>query len=131
MADSEEKPQWLPERNENILHNSSSIEDISKQHKLRRSESSGDTRDENMEELRRIRTSRSVVRQRTFEPIITGDREELTRIASQFAPQSPLSRTSTRPSGLARMDTLYGLEMGQAVLDPSSPDFDAYKWARM
>ncbi|EEP75711.1 hypothetical protein UREG_00558 [Uncinocarpus reesii 1704] len=46
-----------------------------------------------------------------------------------------LSRTSTRQAGdgtqLQRRDTLAGIQVGDPVLDPTSPEFDFYKWARM
>lgn len=80
------------------------------------------------------RTNRSV--ERVYVPINPGDRAELTRLASNFTEPS-LVRTRSRaasdagPGGLHRSDTLYGVGLGDAVLDPKSPEFDAYKWSRM
>lgn len=87
--------------------------------------------------LNRSETSRStrLSREKTYEPINLGDREALHRLASEFGGNAELVRTATRasqgPSGLERRDTLVGLEIGDSVLDPSSPDFDLYKWVRM
>lgn len=85
--------------------------------------------------LQRTSTTRTQARERIFEPIHSGDRAQLTRLASNFSTRSgggsSLSHTSTRRSGLARRDTLYGVNVGDAVLDPQSPDFDPYKWSRM
>ncbi|EEH23444.2 hypothetical protein PABG_05655 [Paracoccidioides brasiliensis Pb03] len=53
---------------------------------------------------------------------------ELSRIASVF---SHADEHSTATDSLARIDTLAGLQLGDAVLNPSSPQFDFYKWARM
>ena len=81
--------------------------------------------------LRRTTTTRSV-REREFQPIAAGDRDELHRIASNFATAGgSLTRTSTRGSALERKDTLYNVNIGDPVLDPSSPEFDPYKWSRM
>ncbi|CAG8427174.1 unnamed protein product [Penicillium salamii] len=56
---------------------------------------------------------------------------ELARIASTF----PLRRASdSGVSGMAdaeRKDTLQDVELGDPVLDPTSNQFDHYKWARM
>jgi hypothetical protein len=77
-------------------------------------------------------TSRSAQERRQFEPIRSGDREELHRLASSFAGSVALQRTITaQSSGLERKDTLAGIQLGDAVLDPSSPEFDVYKWSRM
>jgi hypothetical protein len=32
---------------------------------------------------------------------------------------------------LERKDTLYGVDIGDPVLDPKSPEFNPYKWFRM
>jgi hypothetical protein len=83
--------------------------------------------------LKRRDTTRSgkLTRQNTFEPINSGDREALHQIASQFSGHDELTRIATGTSNLERRDTLAGLELGDAVLDPRSPDFDLYKWVRM
>jgi len=92
--------------------------------------SSSDTDFEGGEELQRIRTTRSMALEHQFEPIRAGDRAEVTRVASLFGPQSSI-HSSTSEAGLARRDTLYGVDMEHPALDPTSPNFDAYKWARM
>jgi ATP-binding cassette subfamily G (WHITE) protein 2 (PDR) len=89
----------------------------------------GEIQDDQPQPLRRTSTTRSV-REREFQPIAAGDRDELYRIASNFASGS-LTRTSTKASGLERRDTLYNVNIGDPVLDPSSPEFDPYKWSRM
>src|SRR6187402_1385339 len=67
--------------------------------------------------LERSQTSKSARDRRQFEPIISGDREQLHRIASEFggsvAVSRTLSRTLSRPQtaetgGLERRDTLAG-----------------------
>lgn len=70
---------------------------------------------------------------REFEPIQPGDRQQLYRLASVMSQKSRPSadRRSTTDYGLERKDTLAGVEVGNAVLDPSSDQFDSYKWARM
>ncbi len=79
------------------------------------------------EKLGRTLTS-ATARERQFQPIRAGDREELHRLAST------LGRTESYISArdaLERVDTLAGVQLGDSVLDPTSPDFDVYKWARM
>jgi hypothetical protein len=85
-----------------------------------------------LERTETSRTSKSALERRQFEPIRSGDREELQRIASEFGGSVGLQRTMTvQSSRLERRDTLYGVQLGDAVLDPSSPEFDVYKWSRM
>jgi hypothetical protein len=87
---------------------------------------------ERKEGLERIQTSKSAHERRQFEPIRSGDREELHRIASSFGGSVALARSMTAESNaLERRDTLAGVQLGDAVLDPSSPEFDVYKWSRM
>ena len=83
--------------------------------------------------LKRTKTSRSARERQEFAPIRAGDAEELTRLASQLDGGGSLTRASTltRGSELQRRDTLAGINVGDAVLDPKSPEFDPYKWARM
>jgi hypothetical protein len=82
-------------------------------------------------DLKRTQTTKSMRERRAlFEPIATGDRAELKRIASNWEGES-LVRSSTRGSGLERRDTLAGVNIGDSVLDPKSEDFDPYKWSRM
>lgn len=86
---------------------------------------------EEQPQLARTPTTRSV-REREFQPISAGDRDELQRIASSFAGAGgSLTRTSTTASALERKDTLYGVDIGDPVLDPKSPEFNPYKWFRM
>jgi hypothetical protein len=80
----------------------------------------------------RTQTSKSTRERREFAPIRTGDAEELTRIATSLeGVGGSLTRTSTKGEELQRRDTLAGINVGDSVLDPKSPDFDPYKWARM
>ncbi|KAH7413485.1 putative ABC transporter CDR4 [Cadophora sp. MPI-SDFR-AT-0126] len=84
------------------------------------------------EKLERVQTTKSMRDRREFEPVRPGDREELHRIASTFSGRSPMSRTNTALSApLERPDTLAGVNVGDPVLDPGSPEFDVYKWSRM
>jgi hypothetical protein len=101
--------------------------------KLQHTQSSSTaTEDEKNLGMRRTQTGRSARETRQFEPIRTGDAEELTRIASSFeGAGGSITRTSTARSGLQRRDTLAGVNLGDPVLDPKSPEFDPYKWARM
>lgn len=92
--------------------------------------------DETLEKIETTKSRRSTrtVKERQFEPINPGDREELNRIASTFTrTNTNHSRRSQSNAGddLERKDTLAGISAGDAVLDPSSPEFDSYKWARM
>lgn len=70
-----------------------------------------------------------------FSPINPGNREELTRIASGLTGNGSLQRTLTgiqdEEPQLERKETLAGIKIGDAVLDPRSPEFDAYTWAKM
>ncbi|KAI9869722.1 MAG: hypothetical protein M1830_005158, partial [Pleopsidium flavum] len=67
---------------------------------------------------------------REIVPIGVDDRAELMRLASALSPSK--SYTSTQlPDELERKDTLGTVEFGDPVLDPSKPEFDVYKWARM
>ncbi|KAL5328219.1 hypothetical protein ACEPPN_001716 [Leptodophora sp. 'Broadleaf-Isolate-01'] len=82
--------------------------------------------------LERIETTKSTRERHQFEPVTTRDRDELQRIASAFSGKGGLSRTNTGISGtLERLDTLAGVNIGDPVLDPDSPEFDVYKWSRM
>lgn len=130
--------EFQPIRTENIF-NSHSSEDSSNAVEQSQRPSiipSGSSTDyEEKSELERTetnRTSRSARERRQFEPIRSGDREELRRIASEFSGSVSLQRTATvQSSRLEREDTLYGIQLGDPVLDPSSPEFDVYKWSRM
>lgn len=95
---------------------------------------SGSTSHDDDETLRRTQTGATTasVRERRFEEIRTGDREELNRIATTLARTQSIKRISTSDGAdLEKKDTLYGVQVGDSVLDPASPDFDVYKWARM
>ncbi|KAJ6145454.1 hypothetical protein N7470_009349 [Penicillium chermesinum] len=65
-----------------------------------------------------------------FEHIRPEDRAELTRIASNFSRQRRPSSLSGM-TNVSRRDTLEDIHEGDAVLDPTSDQFDHYKWARM
>ncbi|KAJ5975960.1 hypothetical protein N7481_009667 [Penicillium waksmanii] len=69
--------------------------------------------------------------QRVFEHIPPEDREELSRIASNF-PRHRATDSGVGSMGeIERKDTLEDVELGDPVLDPTSDQFDHYKWARM
>lgn len=80
-------------------------------------------------DTRKTNRSQRSARDREFAPIRNGDREELQRIASSMH----RSNTSYSLAGddLERKDTLADVNIGDAVLDPTKPEFDSYKWARM
>jgi ATP-binding cassette, subfamily G (WHITE), member 2, PDR len=92
--------------------------------------SSDETSDDEVDQGEKLgRTQTSVTaRERQFEPIRAGDREELHRLASTLGRTESYIST---PDALQRVDTLAGIQIGDSVLDPTSPDFDVYKWARM
>jgi ATP-binding cassette subfamily G (WHITE) protein 2 (PDR) len=130
----EETKEYMPVRTEHILTHESSThhaypENEIEKPEMTRTNSSADV--EESDDLKRTQSGRSIGRERTFEPIGSGDREELKRIASNFGGNAELVRTATRTSTLERRDTLAGINFGDAVLDPSSKEFDVYKWARM
>lgn len=136
---SEEKTDddFRPERSENILntttsHRSSSIE----RPLVMPTRSSSTAAEDDDDDLKRVRTNRSrrtLTRQQTFQPIRAGDRAELTRLASALSTTggASLAKLSTGASELQRRDTLWDVHVGDAVLDPRSEEFDAYKWSRM
>lgn len=66
-----------------------------------------------------------------FEHIRPEDREELTRIASNFPRQRRASSYLSGMTDVERKDTLEDVHEGDAVLDPTSDQFNHYKWARM
>jgi hypothetical protein len=86
-----------------------------------------------IKEVERVQTNATTrtVRERKFEPIGTGDREELTLLASTFNRREAVFSAQDIGAKPERKDSLDGIEFGDSVLDPMSPDFDAYKWARM
>lgn len=59
------------------------------------------------------------------------EREELSRIASNFPRHRTTSSDLSGMTDVERKDTLEGVELGDPVLDPTSDQFDHYKWARM
>ena len=70
-----------------------------------------------------------------YEPINAGDEQVLRRLATQLSrSQSQYSRRSSTygaDQALERKGTLEGVEIGDPVLDPNSPQFDLYKYLRM
>lgn len=84
-------------------------------------------------------TSIPAARARDFEEVIPGDRAELRRIATGLRSRSTsfatsigdLQHSTTAREVLTRKDTLHNVNIGDPVLDPTSPEFDGYKWARM
>jgi len=136
MAD-DEKKSYRPERTENILsgNGDDSIEK-GERPALVPAQSSSSTNvelEDDVGELKKIQTSRTTRTERNFEPISPGDRAQLTRLASNFSVvgDGSMTRSSTRGSNLTRKDTLYGVDVGNPVLDPKSPEFDPYKWSRL
>nr|POE82695.1 abc transporter cdr4 [Quercus suber] len=71
---------------------------------------------------------------RAFEPINPGDEGILTRLATQMSRPS-MSRRNTNSTAtgddLERKHTLDGVEIGDPVLDPSSPEFDLRTYIKM
>jgi ATP-binding cassette subfamily G (WHITE) protein 2 (PDR) len=120
---SDERHDYFPERTENILHDDIDRKDYPE------NSSTSDGSTVYQDQLHRTQTSETIRRER-FEPIRAGDREQLQRIASQFGGGSQISRTITN-ADLERRDTLAGVKLGDPVLDPSSSEFDVYKWCRM
>ena len=123
--------EYFPTRKENILNPESRSHDQEEGEKPIPLTSDSSTDDDGT--LQPTRTNETT-RERQFEPIIAGDREELKRIASGFE-GSQIGRTFTHRTGgnddLQKQDTLAGVNVGDSVLDPNSPDFDVYKWTRM
>lgn len=125
---SSEKLEYRPKRTENILDDSSNFVARSA---MSSSNSSAEVEVDDKDAIERTETGKSNI-ERQFEPVKHGDREKLHRIASEFGGSVALSRTQTRGSvALEKIDTLHGVKLGDSVLDPSSPDFDVYKWTRM
>lgn len=83
--------------------------------------------------LRRVSTSRSTLEQRIFVPINPGDTAELVRIATKIERTKSGAANGEIGDGadLEKKDTLYGIALGDPVVDPTHKDFDVYKWARM
>ena len=137
MASSVDR-EFEPIRTENILNSqpmedsSNAIEEIPRPSMNPSGSSSDFEEKDGLERTKTSGTTRSALERRQFEPIRSGDREELQRIASSFGGSVALHRTMTGRSGaLERRDTLAGIQLGDAVLDPSSPEFDVYKWSKM
>lgn len=127
MASSGDR-EFLPIRSENILDQEGS----NPSHRPSMVPTNSSTDVEENDELERTQTSKTAWERRQFEPVRSGDREELQRIASTFGGSMALARSKTRESNtLQRKDTLAGVNIGDDVLDPSSPEFDVYKWTRM
>ncbi|KAE8442468.1 hypothetical protein EG329_003311 [Mollisiaceae sp. DMI_Dod_QoI] len=135
MASSDEPREFAPIRTENIL--SDEEKDLGghsyKDDEIERPATTRSNTAKDIEggRLSRTQTSKSARDRTEFVPINEGDREELHRIASTFGGSIALTRTNTAASRLTRRDTLAGVSIGDPVLDPSSPEFDVYKWLRM
>lgn len=70
--------------------------------------------------------------QDAYDLIRPEDREELSRIASNFPRHRATdSGVGGVDSNIERKDTLQDIELGDPVLDPTSDQFNHYKWARM
>lgn len=143
MASPDSNHNFAPIRTENILTDQEHLNNEEQGHgeysykedEVERPEAihSSSSTDEDDGQLTRVQTSKSARERRAeFEPIHAGDRQELNRIASTFDGGATLSRTqTTASSALERRDTLAGVNIGDPVLDPTSPEFDVYKWTRM
>ena len=59
------------------------------------------------------------------------DRPALAHLASLLTHNIATKESNARTSTLDRKDTLAGIEQDDPVLNPSSPEFDFYKWVRM
>ncbi|KAJ5682248.1 hypothetical protein N7462_005413 [Penicillium macrosclerotiorum] len=66
-----------------------------------------------------------------FEHIRPEDRQQLSRIASNFPRHRAADSGVAGMGNIERKDTLEDLELGDPVLDPTSDQFNHYKWARM
>ncbi|GAB1196369.1 hypothetical protein APSETT444_005638 [Aspergillus pseudonomiae] len=66
-----------------------------------------------------------------FESINPEGRAELTRIASNFPLQRPATNSQESEARLQRKDTLEDIGLDHPSLDPTSGQFDQYKWTRM
>jgi ATP-binding cassette subfamily G (WHITE) protein 2 (PDR) len=66
-----------------------------------------------------------------FEHIHPEDRQELSRIASNFPRHRATDSGVGGMEDMERKDTLAGIEQDDPVLDPTSDQFEHYKWARM
>ncbi|KAE8394241.1 ABC-2 type transporter-domain-containing protein [Aspergillus alliaceus] len=66
-----------------------------------------------------------------FESIRPENRAELTRIASDFPLQRRTTSTRASEAPLQRKDTLEDIDLDHPSLDPTSGQFDQYKWTRM
>ncbi|KAF7931602.1 uncharacterized protein EAE98_004338 [Botrytis deweyae] len=132
-ASDHERHDYFPERSDNILNpQSEHISNYENDVEGTISSSSDDSLDPDTT-LEPVETNETA-RERQFESIRAGDREQLQRIASGFG-GSQLGRTLTNATNgtheLEKKDTLYGVKLGDSTLDPNSPDFDVYKWAKM
>ena len=124
---------FRPERTENILADDTrpNYGNREIEHALSATPDSSISEYGDKQTLERRKTNSST-REPKFESIVGGERQQLERIASQFGGSVALARTRTNASSkLSRRDTLAGVEFGDPVLDPSSPEFDVYKWVRM
>ncbi|OGE56227.1 hypothetical protein PENARI_c003G04364 [Penicillium arizonense] len=66
-----------------------------------------------------------------FDYIRPEDRAELSRIASNFPRHRASDSGISGMTNVERKDTLEDVQLGDPVLDPTSDQFDHYKWARM
>ena len=136
MASNAEAQGYFPQREENIFadgsHPGYSRDEIEQPEQDNiASDASSESQNAEGATLEKTDTS-STGRARTYEPITSEDEAQLHRIASSFGGSFALARTNTVASDrLERRDTLAGVELGDPVLDPGSPDFNVYKWARM
>ncbi|EAA66292.1 hypothetical protein AN1174.2 [Aspergillus nidulans FGSC A4] len=65
-----------------------------------------------------------------FDEINPGGRAELTRIASNFARRTSTAASTTTGKGIERMDTVDEMTLEDPAFDPTSDQFNHYKWAR-
>jgi ATP-binding cassette subfamily G (WHITE) protein 2 (PDR) len=78
-------------------------------------------------------TTATSKREPVFMPVRPGDTAELTRIATVIGRTKSAASAGHHEEGaeLERKDTLYNVQLGDPVLDPTSTEFDVYKWAKM
>ncbi|RAL58706.1 hypothetical protein DID88_003063 [Monilinia fructigena] len=127
-----ERNNYFPERSDSILND----EAASSQHHDKVVQAVSNTSGSSANFVPSLRPSRTneTAREKQFEEVTAGDRQELRRIATSFE-GSQFGRTLTNATGgddeLEKQNTLTGVKLGDSTLDPSSPDFDVIRWTKM
>ncbi|KAG4026890.1 hypothetical protein MFRU_035g00420 [Monilinia fructicola] len=126
-----ERNDYFPERSDNILNPELSSQPHDEV--VQSVSSTSDSSEDFVPSLLPSRTNETA-REKEFEEITAGDRQELQRIATSFG-GSQLGRTLTNATGendeLEKQHTLTGVKLGDSTLDPNSPDFDVIRWTKM